>query len=349
MKKILPYVLILIVLFIAAGLYLDLKKVPMKTVEAMQSTDMQSKKESMMKTELKDYGSAPDFFNIQNWINSEKLSTSELKGKVVLVDFWTYSCINCIRTIPYVNKWYDTYKDKGLVVVGVHTPEFGFEKEYANVVAAVKRFNIHYPVAQDNQYATWNAYNNQYWPAEYLIDQKGKIVYVHFGEGEYDKTEQAIRQLLGLDLELTDDQMMSAGTGLKKIGSPEMYFGTNRLEFLSDQQKASISQKYFNFPETLQLNNFALEGTWRFTAESVVSEQSNAKIRLKFNSGKLHMVARSEDSQSIRISVDGKAYPDVVVNDSELYTLFDSEDYTDHVIEILIPQKGFEAFTFTFG
>lgn len=349
MKKILPYILILIVLFIGAGVYLDLKKTSMKTVEAMQSNSGKMEKESMMKTEFKNYGKAPDFVNIQNWINSDKLSISELKGKVVLVDFWTYSCINCIRTFPYVNKWYDTYKDKGFVVVGVHTPEFGFEKEYNNVVDAVKRFNINYPVAQDNQYSTWNAYNNQYWPAEYLIDKDGNIVYVHFGEGEYEKTEEAIRELLGLGLTQADDKMMSEGTGLKKVGSPEMYFGTNRLEFLSSQQKPSVSSEYFKFPETLQLNTFALDGTWRFTKESVVSEQPNAKIRLKFHSGKLHMVAQSKDSQKIHISVDGKEYPDVLVGNSELYTLFDSEDYTDHIIEILIPQKEFEAFTFTFG
>jgi thiol-disulfide isomerase/thioredoxin len=139
---------------------------------------------------------APDFTNIDKWHNSEPLKISELRGKVVLVDFWTYTCINCIHTLPYVRGWYDKYKDQGLVVVGVHTPEYPVERSSSNVAAALKRFDIRYPVAQDNRYATWEAYNNQYWPAVYLIDKQGKVVYTHFGEGDYGVTEAAIRRLL---------------------------------------------------------------------------------------------------------------------------------------------------------
>src|SRR5581483_8450018 len=173
-------------------------------------------------------------------------------------DFWTYSCINCIRTLPYVTRWYDTYKDLGFVVVGVHTPEFSFEKDTNNVAEAIKNFGIHYPVAQDNNYATWNAYNNQYWPAEYLIDQNGNIVHVHFGEGEYDVTENAVRQLLGLTALSTTT---SADSQLSDIQSPEMYFGTNRLQNLAPGQNSS--SKNFSFPQNLNLNNFALEGNWQ--------------------------------------------------------------------------------------
>jgi thiol-disulfide isomerase/thioredoxin len=139
---------------------------------------------------------APNFANIEKWHNSAPLSMEQLRGKVVLVDFWTYTCINCIRTLPYVRSWYDKYKDQGLVVVGVHTPEYPVERSSANVAAALKRFDIRYPVAQDNRYATWEAYNNQYWPATYLIDKQGKVVYTHFGEGQYDVTEATIRKLL---------------------------------------------------------------------------------------------------------------------------------------------------------
>jgi len=139
---------------------------------------------------------APDFANIEKWHNSAPLSMAQLRGKVVLVDFWTYTCINCIRTLPYVRGWYDKYKDQGLVVVGVHTPEYPVERSSANVASALKRFDIRYPVAQDNRYATWEAYSNQYWPATYLIDKQGKIVYTHFGEGNYDVTEATIRKLL---------------------------------------------------------------------------------------------------------------------------------------------------------
>jgi thiol-disulfide isomerase/thioredoxin len=139
---------------------------------------------------------APEFTGIQQWLNSEPLTMRQLRGKVVLVDFWTYTCINCIRTLPYVKSWQEKYKDQGLVVVGVHTPEYPFERSTDNVKTAIKRFGITYPVAQDNKYATWSAYNNQYWPAVYLIDKQGKVVYQHFGEGVYAATEAKIRTLL---------------------------------------------------------------------------------------------------------------------------------------------------------
>ena len=139
---------------------------------------------------------APEFTGIDTWLNSAPLTMQQLRGKVVLVDFWTYTCINCIRTLPYVKGWHDKYKDQGLVVVGVHTPEYPHERSTANVTAALKRFDIRYPVAQDNRYATWGAYHNQYWPATYLIDKSGKVVYSHFGEGKYEETEAAIRRLL---------------------------------------------------------------------------------------------------------------------------------------------------------
>jgi thiol-disulfide isomerase/thioredoxin len=145
---------------------------------------------------LVDYGPAPAFSGIEKWLNSTSLEMGQLRGKVVLVDFWTYSCINCLRTLPYVTKWHEKYKDRGLVVVGVHTPEYAFEKSTENVQTAIRYYGIHYAVAQDNRYATWKAYDNQYWPALYLIDRKGRIVYKHFGEGDYEKTEEAIRSLL---------------------------------------------------------------------------------------------------------------------------------------------------------
>jgi thiol-disulfide isomerase/thioredoxin len=139
---------------------------------------------------------APEFAGIDKWLNSEPLTLQQLRGKVVLVDFWTYSCINCVHTLPYVKTWNQKYKDQGLVVVGVHTPEYPFERDTGNVKTAIKRFGITYPVAQDNRYATWTAYDNQYWPGFYLIDKKGQVVYTHFGEGKYEETEAAIQRLL---------------------------------------------------------------------------------------------------------------------------------------------------------
>jgi thiol-disulfide isomerase/thioredoxin len=139
---------------------------------------------------------APNFVGINAWLNSDPLNIADLRGKVVLVDFWTFACINCIRTLPHVTRLYHTYKDKGLVIVGIHTPEFPFEKATSNVQAAIKRFGIRYPVAQDNEFSTWNAYRNRYWPAQYIIDKSGKIVFEHAGEGQYDEIEQTIQQLL---------------------------------------------------------------------------------------------------------------------------------------------------------
>ena len=145
---------------------------------------------------LADRGPAPEFAGINTWLNSPPLRMQDLRGKVVLVDFWTYSCINCLRTLPHVTRWYDQYKDKGLVVIGVHTPEFAFERQTANVQTAMKRFGIRYPVAQDNGYDTWHAWDNQYWPASYLVDRRGRILHMHIGEGGYEEMESAIQALL---------------------------------------------------------------------------------------------------------------------------------------------------------
>jgi thiol-disulfide isomerase/thioredoxin len=302
----------------------------------------------MEKIAFTNYGSAPEFTGISNWLNSQPLTLKSLKGKVVLVDFWTYSCINCIRTLPYVTKWYDTYKDQGFVVIGVHTPEFAFEKVTSNVETAIKRFGINYPVAQDNDFATWNAYNNQYWPAEYLIDQNGQIVYEHFGEGNYDHTENAIRQLLGLNHPVTANDGNVPTGGLNKVGSPEMYFELPRLQNLTSEQKTSTETTYYSLPNNLNLNKFALEGNWKFDNEKAISG-GEGKIRLHFKSGKVFMVAASQKEMIIKISVDGKPQSDVKIQMSQLYPLFDSDDYSEHTIDIEIPESGFEAFTFTFG
>lgn len=175
-------------------------------------------------------GSAPDFVDITHWLNTDKpLTMKDLRGKVVLVDFWTYTCINCIRTLPHVTAWYDKYHNKGFTVIGVHTPEFEFEKNTGNVQDAIKRYNIHYPVAQDNNYSTWNNYNNQYWPAEYLIDANGNIRHTHFGEGEYNQTEQYIQDLLdeaGKTVTASVTQLPDQTP--QGLISPETYVGTGR-------------------------------------------------------------------------------------------------------------------------
>ncbi len=333
-------ILLLIIItsvIIGAGFYVDSR---MKHTNTIQPSTPVAEK-----IDFKNYGKAPDFVGINTWLNSEPLTIKGLHGKVVLIDFWTYSCINCIRTLPHVTKWYDTYKDKGFVVVGVHTPEFDFEKDTGNVQDAIKHFGIHYPVAQDNEYATWRAYNNQYWPAEYLIDKNGDIVHVHFGEGEYDITENAIRSLLGMGT--AQEGVLNERLG--DVKSPEMYFGTSRLQNIAPEQIASLSPNVYSFPKELSLNKFALEGNWQFSTESIKLVSGEGKIRLKFHAGKIYMVASSQSPTKLTIMVDGKSQPSITVKNSELYTMFDSNDYSDHIIEIVMDTPGFEAFTFTFG
>ncbi len=337
-----------VILLVAAGLYLDQKgKHPLTNTASVTGTEPSASATTMGKVEFQDYGTAPEFTGISHWLNTEPLTMESLRGKVVLIDFWTYSCINCIRTLPHVTEWYNTYQDKGFVVVGVHTPEFAFEKETGNVQAAIDHFGIHYPVAQDNDYATWGAYSNQYWPAEYLVDKQGRVRYVHFGEGNYDHTENAIRELLGLNDEA---EAAASADNLTNVGSPEMYFGTDRLQNLVRTQTAKAVATAYAFPKDLPLNTFALEGSWQFSPQSLTLAGEGGELRLKFHAGKVHLVAASPTSPAeVTITVDGKPQPTVTVSQAELYTLFSSADYTDHVIDIKVQGPGFQAFTLTFG
>ncbi len=296
--------------------------------------------------DLPDYGQAPDFKNIKAWINTDKnLTMNDLKGKVVLVDFWTYSCINCIRTLPYVTSWYEKFKDQGFVVIGVHTPEFEFEKVLDNVKTAVKRHGINYPVALDNNFGTWNNFNNNYWPAHYLIDRDGNIRYYHFGEGKYEETENAIAELLGMNKTVTKAEVETN----QNIGTPEIYFGTNRLEYLTKSQSPDKSENEYYLPRQLESNHFALQGTWNFTPEVVQLSKGAGKIKMNFFAGKIHMVAEAKQPITVQITVDGQKQKPVTISGSDLYTLFDSTSYTSHEIIIEIPAPGLEVYTFTFG
>ncbi len=291
---------------------------------------------------------APEFVGISHWINSPPLSMKKLRGKVVLIDFWAYSCINCLRTFPHLNAWYEAYKDKGLVIVGVHSPEFDFGKNLANVKHAVKQFHIRYPVAMDSDMATWRAWNNQYWPAEYLVDKQGRVVLHHFGEGHYLEMENAIREQLGMSPK-TAATGTAKSTDFAAIGSPEMYFGLARERNMANTHRPSSSAYHYRAPDTLPLNQYALDGRWRMTAQYAELAAGPGEIRLHFKAGKLHMVASSDQPVSLEITVDGKKQPPVTVHESRLYTLFDSDDYRDHVVTIKIPHAGLRAFTFTFG
>ncbi|MBE7209463.1 MAG: redoxin domain-containing protein [Gluconacetobacter diazotrophicus] len=288
---------------------------------------------------------APEFAGIKGWLNGGPLTMAALRGKVVLVDFWAYSCINCIRTLPFLEKWQAEYGPKGLQVVGVHTPEFRFETKPANIESAIRRFNINYPVAEDDDMATWKAFNNQYWPAEYLIDRQGNIVRVHAGEGEYDVTENAIRRLLGVDGAVGTEN----GADLARIGSPEMYLGSDRVENLASPQAPRPGTQDFTAPNALPLNRFALEGRWTLAPEQATLATGTGRILLHARSGKIFTVASSPKPVMVAVTVDGKPQAPVTIRESRLYTLFDSTDYGEHQVELSVPAPGLSVFTFTFG
>ncbi|HET8899899.1 MAG TPA: thioredoxin family protein [Rhodanobacteraceae bacterium] len=289
---------------------------------------------------------APGFAGISHWINSPPLTMQGLRGKVVLIDFWTYSCINCLRSLPHVEAWYQKYKDDGLVVVGVHSPEFDFEKEHANVVAAVKKLGITYPVAQDDDMATWSAWSNRFWPAEYLVSRDGTVLHHRYGEGHYAETEQAIRDALGLTGDMGKRPTDKDFSG---IGSPEMYFGLARIANLANIEVPARLSHSYRLPASVRLNQFALGGDWRLNDEYATLTGEQGTIRLRFKAGKLHMVAASDQPVTLTVTVDGKPQPAVTVQASRLYTLFDNDDYHEHEAVIRVKGKGFRAFTFTFG
>jgi thiol-disulfide isomerase/thioredoxin len=347
MRKALPYILIVVALLVAGGLYLQYSA---KGAQVLPVTFTKNGAEAEPVTEgqnkpFKNYGPAPEFVGITKWLNSDPLTQEQLKGKVVLVDFWTYSCINCIRTFPYLTKWYEDYKDRGFVIVGVHTPEFAFEKITSNVESALKRYKISYPVAQDNNYKTWSAYKNQFWPAHYLIDKDGNIVYTHFGEGKYDETEKAIRTLLGLegpfDIPAAEEKNQSQ--------TPEIYFGLTRLKNFGGTETPDTKEQIYIFPKKLAASKFALEGSWQFNQEAAVHTKGYGKIKLNFNAAKVFMVAKSAEPMTIKVYVDGQLVKGVVVSESDLYQLYDSLSGGAHTMEIEVPSGGLEAFTFTFG
>lgn len=351
MKKLLPYILIVIAIIIGAALFIQAQNdgKPLLNVSLFGSKKTESssnQKSPKVDPKFNNIGPAPEFAGITKWLNSDPLTMESLQGKVVLVDFWTYSCINCIRTLPYITKWYDQYKDQGLVVIGVHTPEFAFEKVTSNVESALKRYGINYPVAQDNNYKTWGAFNNQFWPAHYLTDKNGDIVYTHFGEGEYENTEKAIRTLLGLEGEVNMPQQKN---DTNQAGTQETYLGSARLSNFGGSETMTPNEQIYAFPKKLAKNKFALEGKWKIEPEAATHTQGFGRIRFNFNAAKVFMVAESSEPTTIKIYVDGKLQKGVTIYGSDLYPLFESEVGANHTMEIEFPTGGVRVFTFTFG
>src|SRR5580765_375929 len=301
-----------------------------------------SAKKPAANAKLPNFGPAPSLAGGGTWINSSPLTMQKLKGKVVLIDFWTYSCINCLRTLPQLEAWDAKYRKDGLVIVGVHTPEFAFEHVTSNVKGAVKRLDVRYPVVQDNHFAIWNAYSNQYWPAEYLIDRSGHVRHAHFGEGEYGQTEKLIRKLLGVDRGSMTEVADRTPTGAL---TPESYIGYARADrFSGDATKADRPATY-HFPQRLPLHDLALDGQWTVLKERGVAGPG-ADLRVHYLPRKVYLVLGGHGK--VDVYVDGEKQRTVRVNGDRLYTLVDSPRQREALLDLRFT-PGISAYAFTFG
>lgn len=318
-------------------------------------------------------GELPSLGGAVTWLNSAPLTPETLRGKVVMVDFWTYSCINCLRTMPYLRAWQTRYRDHGFTIVGIHTPEFAFEKDKKNVKRAIGELGVTYPVALDNNYEIWRAFNNEYWPAHYFIDANGRIRGHHFGEGGYEESETLIRELLteaGVrDLPAPTGALKGKGVELaaedRDVASPETYLGYERAEsFVSPGKVSNDSAGDYQFPAKFQRNDWALAGKWTVGAESAVSEAPNGKIAFRFHARDLHLVlGPAADGKPIRfrVTIDGQA-PEAAhgvdidargegsVREQRLYQLIrQTGSVQDQTFTIEFLDPGVHAWSFTFG
>ena len=308
----------------------------------------------------------PAFGTQTGWINSEPLGPAELRGRVVLVNFWTLTCINWLRQEPYVREWARAYRDDGLIVIGVHTPEFSFEHDADLVRHATKDRAIDYPVVIDNEYEIWSAFDNHYWPALYVVDREGVVRDEYFGEGRYEQSERVIQRLLGIERELSPIE----GTGVEAeadwehLGTPETYLGYARGErFASPSGPARDQRRAYQLPERLGLNQWGLTGEWTIAREQALVEQGGGSIAFRFHARDAHLVLSPGERPPIpfRVSVDGQAPgehhgvdvdPDGngVLADGRLYQLVRARDgVRERTLEITFLEPGAEAYSFTFG
>jgi thiol-disulfide isomerase/thioredoxin len=318
-------------------------------------------------------GELPSLSGATGWLNSQPLMTADLRGKVVLVDFWTYTCVNWRRTLPYVRAWAAKYKDRGLVVIGVHTPEFSFEKDVDNIRWALKDMRIDYPVAVDSNYGVWRAFNNEYWPALYLIDAQGHIRHHQFGEGGYEQAERVIQQLLSANgaggfmegLVSVHPEGLEVAADLNTLRSPESYVGYDHEANFASPGGLSVDRPHtYAVPTRLRLNHWALSGDWTVAREAVVPNQANGRISYRFHARDVNLVmgppARGSSAR-FRVLIDGRPPSaahgtDVdeqgngTVTEQRLYQLIrQSEPIVDRQFEIEFLDPGVEALDFTFG
>ena len=315
---------------------------------------------------------APELAGLQGWISSEPVTLAALRGRVVIVDFWTYSCINCLRTIPYLNAWFDRYRGEGLVIIGVHSPEFAFERDAARVERAVRRLQIRYPVAIDSEKRTWRAYANQYWPHKYLIDRGGNIRHTQIGEGGYDEMERHIRELLaegGHDLGPASAEVRPEAVDVKAIATPEIYLGTYFGQFLGNPLGLrGMRAAVYGEPGTIEPNLFYLVGRWAAGEEAIASVGSGEhKIILRYTARAVNLVGGAPgrelevevlrdgwpltvETKGADVVIDARGRAVVRVGEERLYRLIDDRaGYGTHTVTVIVGQDGLAAYTFTFG
>lgn len=341
----------------------DTQQVSTTTVSIPENN--KSKKSSYLTASQKflKYRTVPELSSIDGYINTDgkPITLASLRGKVVLLDIWTYSCINCRRTIPYINEWYKKYKDQGLEVVGLHTPEFAFEKVQANVERAVKDFKIEYPVVLDNDYSTWRSLGNQFWPRKYLVDVDGYIIYDHIGEGAYEETEKEIQNALeeraarlgdSADISSVGTTKLPTPVGVdaSKVKSPEVYFGSARNDYLANGRMGTSGKQDLTLPAdgVLVANKLYLSGTWNITTEYVANEGA-ASIVFSYDAKNVYMAAGSDVGVEVEIYRDDIFVKKLMIKDETLYDIIAGSDYGKHVLRIVVPKAGLKAFTFTFG
>lgn len=309
------------------------------------------------------YPDAPEIISGGEWFNSKPLKLADLKGKVVLIDFWTYSCINCIRTLPYLKSWNEKYADKGLVIIGVHTPEFEFEKNPNNLAQAIKDFGIKYPVVQDNNYATWSVYNNSYWPAKYFIDKDGKVRDTHFGEGNYDESELLIQQLLKETGAKVDNMKVENKTYSIEAATPETYLGYARIgNFASPENIRPDVDSNYSIPTKLAVNEFAYSGVWNIAAQ-IAKPKNGSFLTLNFSAKDTYLVMAPSDSgkpAKVKVYLDGKPISSdqfgedvkdgiVTVDKDRLYNLVKLVRGERHLLKLEFLDDNAQLFAFTFG
>ncbi|MDH3341440.1 MAG: redoxin family protein [Nitrosopumilus sp.] len=356
-------------IIIAAGI--GILGVVFASLDEIKSTSALTEIDALLKIDKSGFKVAPNLVGIAHYLNTtpEEL-TEEIKDKVVLYDIWTYSCINCVRTLPYITAWNDKYSDQGLLIVGIHSPEFEFEKDPKNVEMAIGKYGIKYPVVLDNDMKTWKAFENNYWPRKYIADHEGYIRYDHIGEGDYQKTEKIIQQLLeerskSLGIEMTTNAHFVDIEEFEHsmFRTPELYFGykfaQNRNQLGSEEGFQPGKTISYSEPDNIDLHKFYLTGDWKNYEDSMELISETGTIKMLYNAKEVNIV--TENDAELEIFLDGEPIPaeyagkDITsvntlqVTEAGLYNIINSESSASHVMEINVTGEGFQIFTFTFG